>query len=186
MLLLTLPGTPTLYYGDELGLPQVAIPPARMRDPWGRNVPGQGRDGCRTPMPWDDSRFAGFSTVEPWLPLNADVEIRNVAMEEGDSTSILTLYRRLIVLRRTRPALNRGTYRPVAQSGGALAFVREAEGNRCVVALNFTGESAELSFGSMDWAGRVALGTLPDRDGETVVGGVTLRPNEGLIISCEG
>lgn len=186
MLLLTLRGTPTLYYGDELGLPQVAIPPALVRDPWGRNVPGQGRDGCRTPMPWDGSRFAGFSTVGPWLPLNPDVGIRNVAAQTNDSTSILALYRRLIALRRREPALNRGNYRPLAQSGGALAFAREAEGHRWVVALNFTGQRTELSFGSRDWSGRVALGTAPDRDGEAVAGCVTLRPNEGLIICCQG
>lgn len=184
MLLLTLRGTPTLYYGDELGLPQVAIPPERMRDPWGISVPGQGRDGCRTPMPWEGTPFGGFSTVEPWLPLNPDAGIRNVATQEGDSTSILGLYRRLIALRRTEPALNRGDYRPLAQSDRALAFAREAQGRRWVVALNLTGEGAELSFGSMDWAGRIALGATADRDGEAVAGGVTLRPDEGLIICC--
>lgn len=184
MLLLTLRGTPTLYYGDELGLPQVAIPPGLVRDPWARNVPGQGRDGCRTPMPWDGSRFAGFSDAESWLPLNPDAGIRNVATQDGDSTSLLSLYRRLIALRRTEPALNCGDYRPLAQSDRALAFVRAAEGARWVVALNFTGEQTELSFGSMDWAGHVTLGTLPDRDGETIAGRVILRPNEGLIICC--
>jgi len=186
VLLMTLRGTPTLYYGDELGLPQVDIPPAQVRDPWGLNVPGQGRDGCRTPMPWDGSPFGGFSMVEPWLPLNPDAEIRNVRAQERDSTSLLSLHRRLIALRRTEPALNRGGYRPLAQSDRALAFVRAAEGARWVVALNFTGERTELSFGSMDWAGQVALGTLPGRDGEAAAGCVALRPNEGLIICCDG
>ena len=71
MLLLTLRGTPTLYYGDEIGMPQVAIAPDRVRDPWEKNVPGMGvgRDGCRTPMQWDDTAYAGFSVREPWLPL---------------------------------------------------------------------------------------------------------------------
>ncbi|HZZ89127.1 MAG TPA: alpha-amylase family glycosyl hydrolase, partial [Caulobacteraceae bacterium] len=72
MLLLTLRGTPTLYYGDELGLEQAAIAPERVQDPWEKNEPGLGlgRDPCRTPMPWDASPHAGFSTAEPWLPLN--------------------------------------------------------------------------------------------------------------------
>ena len=71
MLLLTLRGTPTLYYGDEIGMQQVAIAPEAVRDPFEKNVPGIGigRDGCRTPMQWNSSEFAGFSAVEPWLPL---------------------------------------------------------------------------------------------------------------------
>ncbi|RDV05404.1 alpha-amylase family glycosyl hydrolase [Undibacter mobilis] len=186
MLLLTLRGTPTLYYGDELGLPQVSIPSHRVRDPWGINVPGSGRDGCRTPMPWDGSRFGGFSDAEPWLPLIPDAEIRNVASQDTDSGSLLSLYRRLIVLRRTQPALSRGTYRPVAQSGGALAFERRTDGNRLVVALDLGGRGAELPVESGCWAGTVVLGTAPDREGEAVAGRVVLRPNEGLIICCRG
>ena len=71
MLLLTLRGTPTLYYGDEIGMRQVAIAPDQVRDPFEKNVPdiGVGRDGCRTPMQWDATRYAGFSTSTPWLPL---------------------------------------------------------------------------------------------------------------------
>ena len=73
MLLLTLRGTPTLYYGDELGLEDVAIPPDRVQDPWERNEPGLGlgRDPARTPMPWDNSTNAGFTTGTPWLPVNS-------------------------------------------------------------------------------------------------------------------
>src|ERR1700726_3082384 len=71
MLLLTLRGTPTLYYGDEIGMQQVAVAPDQVRDPFEKNVPGIGigRDGCRTPMQWEATKFAGFSGVEPWLPL---------------------------------------------------------------------------------------------------------------------
>ena len=74
MLLLTLRGAPTLYYGDELGLPQLEVPPERQQDPFGRRVPGRGRDGCRTPMPWDGGPHAGFCPpgVEPWLPLGPE------------------------------------------------------------------------------------------------------------------
>ena len=184
MLLLTLRGTPTLYYGDELGLPQVNIPRSQVRDPWEINVPGLGlgRDGCRTPMPWDASPFAGFSEAEPWLPLNSDSEIRNVASQTADSGSLLGLYRRLMALRRDHPALSRGAYRPLAQSGGILAFERSADGNRLLVALNLTAADAELPLDSRDCAGSVMLGTEPGRDGEAVSNRVTLRPNEGLII----
>ena len=86
MLLLTLRGTPTLYYGDEIGMPQVAIPPEQVRDPFEKNVPGLGlgRDGCRTPMQWDASRYAGFSQAEPWLPITKDAAQRNVASARAD------------------------------------------------------------------------------------------------------
>ncbi|MBS0245717.1 MAG: DUF3459 domain-containing protein [Proteobacteria bacterium] len=187
MLLLTLRGTPSLYYGDELGLPQVAIAPDRVRDPWERNLPGQGlgRDGCRTPMPWDSGPLAGFSTVEPWLPLNADAGIRNVAAESAKSTSTLTFYRRLIALRRAHPALSAGVYRPLAQSGSGFAYERTAGGEILAVALNFASVSVELSLESMPYGSRVLFGTRPGRDGEAVGTRLVLHPDEGVIISCE-
>ncbi len=94
MLLLTLRGTPTLYYGDEIGLAHVTISSDRVQDPWERNEPGHGRDPERTPMQWDDSRNAGFSAGEPWLPLSPDAATRNVEWQRDDARSLLTLYRR--------------------------------------------------------------------------------------------
>ena len=95
MLLLTLRGTPTLYYGDEIGMHQVAIAPEHVRDPFEKNVPGigVGRDGCRTPMQWDATRLAGFSEVRPWLPLPEDHIHENVVNLEADARSILSLYK---------------------------------------------------------------------------------------------
>ena len=101
MLLLTLRGTPTLYYGDEIGMRQVAIAAGAPARSGRAHVPG--RDGARTPMQWDASAFAGFSTVEPWLPLPDDFATRNVASERADPASLYNLYRRLIALRRARP-----------------------------------------------------------------------------------
>ena len=85
LLLLTLRGTPTLYYGDEFGMHNVAIPPDRVQDPLEKNVPGKGlgRDPCRTPMQWDDSAHAGFTTGEPWLPLAPDHASHNVLREDA-------------------------------------------------------------------------------------------------------
>src|SRR5436190_24090520 len=95
MLLLTLRGTPTLYYGDEIGMHQVAIAPDQVRDPFEKNVPGigVGRDGCRTPMQWDATAGAGFSMARPWLPLADDYIHENVTNLEADAGSILNLYK---------------------------------------------------------------------------------------------
>src|SRR4051794_1494110 len=119
MLLLTLRGTPTMYYGDEIGMQQVAIAPEQVRDPFEKNVPGigVGRDGCRTPMQWDGSEYAGFSTATPWLPLAGNCREENVARLAGEPRSILNLYRALIELRKNRPELVFGNYVPVASSG---------------------------------------------------------------------
>ena len=100
MLLLTLRGTPTMYYGDEIGLAHVDIPPELARDPWEKNEPGLGvgRDPSRTPMQWDKSVNAGFSNGTPWLPLDSLHLDRNVATLREDPTSILSLYRNLVDL----------------------------------------------------------------------------------------
>ena len=100
MLLLTLRGTPTLYYGDEIGMHQVAIAPDQVRDPFEKNVPGigVGRDGCRTPMQWDATPHAGFSTAKPWLPLADDFVHENVVTLEPTRRSILNFYKALIAL----------------------------------------------------------------------------------------
>jgi alpha-glucosidase len=116
ILLLTLRGTPTLYYGDEIGMPQASIPASRVRDPLEKNLPGfgLGRDGARAPMPWDATRFAGFSEVEPWLPLSQDSHSRNVVNLSSDPMSILNLHRRLIAVRRAKRCLQVGAYRSCA------------------------------------------------------------------------
>jgi alpha-glucosidase len=183
MLLLTLRGTPTIYYGDELGMEQVAIAPDQVRDPFERNVPGLGlgRDGCRTPMPWDAGVNAGFSTAEPWLPLGPSHAARNVAILRDDAASIYTLYRKLIALRRARPSLRIGEYRSVAAEAELLLFVRQHGYERLLIALNMGGAPAQaVSAGPL--AGRLLLSTLGDREGQKVSGTLDLRANEGAII----
>ncbi|WP_028967794.1 alpha-amylase family glycosyl hydrolase [Sphingomonas phyllosphaerae] len=172
MLLLTLRGTPTLYQGDELGIGQVDIPADRIRDPQELRQPGIGigRDRSRTPMPWDASPFAGFSTVEPWLPLNPDWPTRNVAAQEQDPRSMLTLYRRLLALRRAHPALAVGDFRLLDAPDGVLVYERRHGDERLRIALNLTDSSKPLPF-----APEVLLSTLdPAPDG-------VLRANEGVI-----
>ena len=174
MLLLTLRGTPTLYQGDELGIGEVTIPPDRLRDPRELREPGLGlgRDRSRTPMPWDDGPQAGFSTnPDTWLPLPDDSRTRNVAAQDGAAGSMLTLYRALLALRRTHPALAVGDFTLVGSEDGVLAYERRHGGERLGIALNLTAEPRPQPF-----AGTMLLSTL---DG----GGNGLGPNEGRIVS---
>ncbi|MEA3177133.1 MAG: alpha-glucosidase [Gammaproteobacteria bacterium] len=188
MLLLTLRGTPTMYYGDEIGMDNVPIPPGRVQDPFEKNVPGLGlgRDPCRTPMQWDGSANAGFSVAEPWLPVSDDYTEVNVQSEDADRQSILALYRRLLTLRRSHPALSVGKYEPVATTGHLLAFVREAQDQRLLVALNFGADPYELSLDSISSTARLLLSTHLDRDSGTPILELGLRGNEGVIAELSG
>jgi alpha-glucosidase len=184
MLLLTLRGTATLYYGDEIGMQQVEIPTDLVRDPAERNVPGvgMGRDGCRTPMQWDSGPIAGFSTVKPWLPLAPDHRQRNVENQRQDPSSLHTLYRRLIALRRRHPALAFGSYKPIAATGDLLLFVRQEADERILVALNLGDQPALVEIANGSIAGKLLLSTYGDRVGERVRGSLDLRADEGIVL----
>jgi alpha-glucosidase len=184
MLLLTLRGTPTLYYGDEIGMKNVPIPPGRVQDPFEKNVPGlgHGRDPERTPMQWSAAKNSGFSSGDPWLPIAADYETRNVESQSADANSILTLNRRLIALRRREPALSIGEYIPMPASGDLLSYRRRhGEARQVLVVLNFGKEAVDYSYDAK-LTGQIALSTHLDRDGEPLRGRVALRPDEGVII----
>jgi alpha-glucosidase len=185
MLLLTLRGTPTLYYGDELGLTDVAIPPAEVQDPRELREPrlGLGRDPVRTPMPWDASANAGFTTAKPWLPLNADWPTRNVARMTAEPQSTLTLYRRLLATRRAHPALSIGGVALLAAEGDALAYERWHGAERLIVALNLGGRPLHLAL--PDWARpcRQILGTVDDAV-MAEDGALLLRADEGVILTA--
>ncbi len=184
MLLLALRGTPTMYYGDEIGLARVEIPPDRVQDPWEKNEPGLGfnRDPERTPMQWDASDHAGFSARDPWLPLAEHHGECNVQHLLGEPDSILTFYRRLIALRRELKALSIGDYQPIEEAGPVFAFRRVFAGDEAVVVLNFGAEPRSLEIRSGRRAGRVALSTLDGRQDEQVGPTVAVRGNEGLIV----
>jgi alpha-glucosidase len=189
MLLLTLRGTPTLYYGDEIGMLDVAIPPDEVQDPFERNEPGKGlgRDPQRTPMPWSgDAPAAGFTHGQPWLRLASDWRHRNVLQQFGDPQSLLQLYRHLLEMRRRSPALNRGVYVPLAVHGNALAYARVHEDERVVVVLNFGHANIPVAVDAMfpGPGGPVTiwLSTLLDRE-ERLSGTLTIRGDEGLVLS---
>jgi glycosidase len=185
VLLLTLRGTPTLYYGDELGLSDVVIEASQVRDPRELREPGLalGRDPVRTPMPWDGSVNAGFSAVEPWLPLNADWLTRNVARMTEDTQSILALYRRLLALRRDSPALSIGDFVLLHVEDEILFYERRHGAERLIVALNLGERRHRLSL--PDWArgSRLLLSTVEDaalvEDGALLLGS-----NEAVVLDA--
>ena len=185
MLLLTLRGTPTLYYGDEIGMQQVPITSGQLRDPV-VDVAGHGigRDGCRTPMQWDTTIFAGFSCTKPWLPLAENFATCNVAYQSADDASLYNLYRRLITVRRTHQALQTGAYTLSEVAGDVLAFTRERDKDRMCVALNF---GTTPGFVTLPAAvkGRIVFSTLCDREDGEVRGHIDLRGNEGLLVKLD-
>ena len=183
MLLLTLRGTPVVYMGEEIGMADVPPPPGVLLD-------RVGRDAQRTPMQWTDAPGGGFTTGRPWLALGDTREV-NVAAQRDDPGSLLTLYRRLIDLRAQSPALGTGTYRAldVAEGSGVLAYLRESEEQRLLIALDVGGTGAELDLpafarGRIGSSGRLLLSTGSDgRPDETIeLCHLVLGPGEGIIV----
>jgi alpha-glucosidase len=181
MMLLTLRGTPTMYYGDEIGMHDVPIPPERRQDPLAIRVPTHTRDPERTPMQWDAGPNAGFTTDTPWLPIAADWQTTNVATERDDPDSMLSLYYRLIALRRAEPAQETGAYHPQPATGDSLAYVRSAAERRFLMALNLGHQPAHLPL-PRGMSGRVVVATHIDREGASVVDAIDLRGDEAVVV----
>jgi alpha-glucosidase len=186
MLLLTLRGTPTLYYGDELGVGHVEIPQDRIQDTWVKReqAPGVGRDPARTPMQWDAGAFAGFSTREPWLPLTEDHATRNVAVMRGDDSSILALTHRLLRYRRERASLTLGAWRLLSREADVFAYERESGNEHNVVVLNFSNAPRRWAP-PRQMSGKIAISTHGDRHGETVAAMIELRADEGVVFETQ-
>ena len=181
LLLLTLRGTPFLYYGDELGMKQTDISESEHRDPWGMNVKSLGRDGSRTPMQWSPGPNAGFSDPgsEPWLPLGSDHAVTNVESALVDPGSTLNMYRRLIGLRRESAALRRGSFMSHPNSTSeVLAYRRESDDETATVALNFSDAPQNIAIGS----GKVVFSTHDPGRGDSARDGIELAPREGVVV----
>ncbi|MGI8824107.1 MAG: alpha-amylase family glycosyl hydrolase [Chloroflexota bacterium] len=183
-LLLTLRGTPTMYYGDELGMHDVPITLEQVHDPWELNEPGLGRDAERTPMQWNTQPNAGFCAldVQPWLPIAGDYREINVAVEREEQSSTISLTRSLLELRRAHPCLAVGSYRPVDDGPeSCFVYLREHEQHRCLVALNFSAESQTVALQKRE-RGSILVSTHLDRVEEVDLSRLHLRPNEGCVI----
>ncbi len=180
MMLLTLRGTPTVYYGDEIGMSNVAVPPGNVRDPFERQVPGRGfgRDPQRTPMQWDSTTNAGFSAGIPWLPIASDAADVNVEAQSSDPRSMLSLYRKLLSFRRRSDALTIGRYTKVHASKCVLAYLRETESERYLVALNLGPQPAEMT---VPGPCRRVLDTSGGGAGQRIQETLRLAGNEGVV-----
>ena len=184
-MLLTLRGTPIVYYGEELGMPESRVPERALDDPVGRKFRPLrvGRDGARTPMQWSDGPNAGFTEGDPWLPVDGSYRERNVAAESADPDSLLAWYRALLILRRSTPALREGSYRALEVPRGVFAYLREAGDQRVVVALNFGNRRRTMrlpdSASSAGW--RCLLSTHAEA-GTHARSEVTLAPYEATVL----
>ena len=193
VLLLTLRGTPFLYYGEELGLGDVKIPRAEIVDPPARRywpLPiWWNRDQCRSPMPWRPGPNAGFTTSRPWLRLGPDAQTRNVALEAADPASVLAAWRRLIALRKTVPALQVGAFRWISRTPDMLVYARETAvaSEAAVVAINFRGRPAEVPMDGWP-GGRDGWAVAWSTTGAGAVGaaGLRLAPYEAAILRPSG
>lgn len=177
MLVLALPGIPIIYYGDEIGMPSVPIPKTLAKDPLAKllaDIPS--RDPERTPMQWTPDRVAGFSSVEPWLPIANHHNI-NVKTQRSDKSSLLNLYRQLLALRNTSKTLQQGTYRPLeCYYNDLFAFSREYGDERLGIVLNFS-RTKQIECPIQ---GKTLLSTTGGHSTNT-----PLEPLEGRIIKLE-
>jgi alpha-glucosidase len=186
MLLLTLRGTPTVYYGDELGMEDVDIPEDKIMDPQALNEPGVGRsrDPERTPMQWDDSKNAGFTKGEPWLPLMDNYKEINIEEQWDKKNSILKLHRKLLEIRNREKALQVGSYTPIYTKEDLLAYIREYNNEKFLIVLNLG--ASELNFSpDFEWSGTVKVATEHTIEGKDLSNKIKVAGNLGLLIKLK-
>jgi alpha-glucosidase len=193
-LLLTLRGTPFMYYGEEIGMRDISLKRSEILDPPGKKYWPiyKGRDGCRSPMQWDDSAYAGFSSEQPWLPVNPNHLQRNVSAQREDPDSIFNFTKKLLALRKEHPALQSGTltFLPDAPRG-ILVYLRVVAGEFVLVALNFSNRPVEFQLdkygetkmGKGDWI--TLFTTHAHSSNNTLSGVLRLEPYE-VSLSSKG
>jgi alpha-glucosidase len=178
LMLFTLPGMAFIYYGEELGMHDTPIAKDQLRDPFSHD--GLGRDPERTPMQWDPTPNAGFSSGQPWLPVAPDYKRINVATEAADTTSSLNLYKRLINYRDQSPILKYGSYQSLNEHDAIFAYTRQLDSEYLLILLNFSNEAQGITIAGFH--GTIALSTYLDHEAVTVNENIALRAHEGLII----
>lgn len=186
MLLLTLRGTPFIYYGDEIGMTDAQITSEDVQDKFGKLVAGRSRDPERSPMRWDSDLNGGFSQAEPWLAMAGNQSSLNVAAQQKEPFSILHLYHRLLHYRKGTAALHRGSWHLVqCDNDDCFVYLRQSGSQRRLVALNFSDIKQEL-FLPDTGDGKIVISTLLDREEAIIQGTFILRPNEGCLMELPG
>ncbi len=186
--LLTVPGAPFLYYGEEIGMRGRRISRAELQDPLGKRYWPlyAGRDPSRTPMQWSAGANAGFTTGTSWLPPGPDLAEANVSDQIDDRYSLLNFYRALIALRRRKPALHGGNWVPLAHGfRGVIAYYRECGAEVACVVLNFSSRRRRISLhGRAHW--KVLLSTHRPRYEHFLELRMELAPCEATILEMIG
>lgn len=188
---LTLRGTPFMYYGEEIGMRNVHIPRRFIMDAVGEKYWPiyDGRDKNRSPMQWDATPQAGFTTGKPWLPVNTDYQQRNVEAQRKDPNSLFNYYKRLIQVRKDLPALRTGMWQPLTYDPRSVfAYLRQIEGQTVLVALNFSHRPVRLAVGAdlsqNTW--RLALSSHREKMPAFEAGGyLSLAGDEAMILVAE-
>lgn len=164
---MSLRGTPCIYQGDELGLTEADISYEELQDPYGITMwpKFKGRDGCRTPMPWEaDAPHGGFGTAKPWLPVSPSH--LPLAVDRQGPDGLMAYYRQLLQWRRGQPALVHGDMALLPCDEQVLAFTRSHKGRRIVCVFNFSGQPAK-------WQTPADMGSLQPVEGSGL-GGATV------------
>lgn len=183
-MLLTLRGTPFLYYGEEIGMRDIRLRRSEILDPIGKKYWPiyKGRDGCRAPMQWNTDTNSGFSSVKPWLPVHPDFPQRNVETQSQDSRSLLRFYKEMLAFRSAQPALISGDFQSLKmKSPHVLAYKRVHADQTILVLLNFGGNPQEIALPdeSTYLLGLSSTGRKPGKiDGSSF----NLRADEVLIL----
>lgn len=188
VLLLTLRGTPTMYYGDELGMRDVPIPPEEVMDPQGLNMPGKNlsRDPERTPMLWDSAANAGFTGGKPWLRVDPTYPRCNVATQKDDDYTHLHLYKKLIDLRQQSPSLNTGAYLPIYSDHQLIAYIRHTDGQPAfLIALNLTHRPGYFMPSTITFTGTIVIDSLPENQGRSVTNAIYLFGDEAMVVRLD-
>ena len=183
-MLMTLRGTPFIYYGEEIGMSSERIARKHLQDPLGKKGWPfiKGRDAERTPMQWDSSKGAGFSTGKPWLPVNPDYQGKNVCVQSNIHDSLLSFYKALIWMRKDSQALSVGhiDFLQGAQPD-ILAYKRNYEQEEILIILNFSSKQRKFHM-SAELQGQVLLGTHRSKDSGLPLDNIDLHPYEAIII----
>jgi alpha-glucosidase len=188
MLLMTLRGTPTMYYGDEIEMRDVPIPLEEVQDPQGINMPEKNlsRDPVRTPMQWDNTKNAGFTGGKPWLRIDRKYQRINVEVQKKDPYSMLSFYRRLIEFRQKEPCLRVGDYKPIYSDHQIIAYMRLSEDKPgFLIVLNLSHRPCYFPANRITLKGVIEISTSPELEGMSLEGNLYLSGDEGVIIRLQ-